>query len=377
MKNIQTQTSKWVKEGLITPEQAAKLIAYEQSSASRSWVNYGVMGIGIIAILTGIISIIAANWYFIPATTKLLCYFALQGFLAFLIIRDKGNSPIVREGLILAFNLLVLGGIALISQIFNLRGEGWRALLLWILLTLPLMYQAKWQLTAHLWMFAATLTGMIWAFSRSSENIQLTSRFLFIGGFAYLFAAMPLLKQLRLPLHILKPMQVWSYLYLLGWITVFANMSWAMNHYSHHQDFISPTHLLFFIGSVTIFGVAALSSGRSKQFCWTLGGMGIFLAIFTIIPITLRVNGLSLVGAVGSITIWGLAAAAAAFDNQQKLFNLASAAIAIRFIVIYFEIFGSLAATGIGLIISGAIILLVAYAWNKVRKSIFLLLEPK
>lgn len=48
--------------------------------------------------------------------------------------------------------------------------------------------------------------------------------------------------------------------------------------------------------------------------------------------------------------MWGVAARAAGEDGWRLLFGTAVAAIAIRLFIIYFELFGSLASTGLGLV---------------------------
>jgi hypothetical protein len=72
-------------------------------------------------------------------------------------------------------------------------------------------------------------------------------------------------------------------------------------------------------------------------------------------------------GAVGFLVVWGLAATAAALASMKRLFDFASFVIALRFVIIYFEVFGSLTTTGIGLIISGGVIITIAIYWNKLR----------
>ena len=52
--------------------------------------------------------------------------------------------------------------------------------------------------------------------------------------------------------------------------------------------------------------------------------------------------------------------------NAMQVVNLATAVIAVRIFLAYVEVFGSMLATGAGLIVSG--VLLLALAWLWVRK---------
>jgi hypothetical protein len=41
--------------------------------------------------------------------------------------------------------------------------------------------------------------------------------------------------------------------------------------------------------------------------------------------------------------------------------------IALRLVVVYFEVFGSLAVTGVGLVFSGGLMIVSALYWNRLR----------
>jgi hypothetical protein len=52
---------------------------------------------------------------------------------------------------------------------------------------------------------------------------------------------------------------------------------------------------------------------------------------------------------------------------MKRPFDFASFVMALRFVIIYFVVFGSLTTTDIGLIISGGVIIAIAIYWNKLR----------
>jgi hypothetical protein len=76
---------------------------------------------------------------------------------------------------------------------------------------------------------------------------------------------------------------------------------------------------------------------------------------------------LDLVGALLNLAFLCLLAWTALQTGSNVGFNLLTAAVGIRVIVIYFEVFGSLLQTGLGLITGGALTLFVAWLW--LRKS--------
>ena len=53
--------------------------------------------------------------------------------------------------------------------------------------------------------------------------------------------------------------------------------------------------------------------------------------------------------------------------GMTTLFNLTTLLIGMRFLILYFQALGGLAATGFGLIISGALIMSLGWAWQRYR----------
>jgi uncharacterized membrane protein len=74
----------------------------------------------------------------------------------------------------------------------------------------------------------------------------------------------------------------------------------------------------------------------------------------------------AMVGALGFVTVWAFVAWCGYQAQAMQIVNLATAVIAARIFVAYIEVFGSMLATGAGLIVSG--VLLLALAWLWVRK---------
>ena len=73
-----------------------------------------------------------------------------------------------------------------------------------------------------------------------------------------------------------------------------------------------------------------------------------------------------LIGVILFAGMWGAIARAASAAGWSALFAVAIAAIAIRIFIVYIELFGSLAATGGGLIAGGALLVVLALAWRRI-----------
>jgi hypothetical protein len=71
-----------------------------------------------------------------------------------------------------------------------------------------------------------------------------------------------------------------------------------------------------------------------------------------------------------SLAILFLYAIHAGNIGHQRVFNFVTFLIGLRFVVLYFQAMGGLAATGVGLIISGMLIIAVAWAWHTGRERL-------
>ena len=56
--------------------------------------------------------------------------------------------------------------------------------------------------------------------------------------------------------------------------------------------------------------------------------------------------------------------------GHRAAFGLLTAAIGIRIVTIYFEVFGSLMSTGVGLVSGGILTLLIAWLWARTSSSL-------
>jgi uncharacterized membrane protein len=71
------------------------------------------------------------------------------------------------------------------------------------------------------------------------------------------------------------------------------------------------------------------------------------------------------IGALAQIVLLGLAGWTSLELGRVRTFNLFTAAIALRVLVIYFEVFGSMLSTGVGMITGGMLTLVLAWLWKR------------
>lgn len=123
---VSNKLQKWVEQGLISQEQAEKIILTEQSDNGRmAWkLMYWIAGL---FIGLGCILIIGSNWDSVPAFIKLLGNFAIWGGVLYGVYWSIVNKREKLKELFLTLSFLFVGAtIGLIAQIFNLSG-GWQS----------------------------------------------------------------------------------------------------------------------------------------------------------------------------------------------------------------------------------------------------------
>jgi hypothetical protein len=121
---------------------------------------------------------------------------------------------------------------------------------------------------------------------------------------------------------------------------------------------------------VALLGVKFRRIQPGEHLTYAIWATLILSGILIIIPSFVDVGDQPILGCALFIAVWSGAAAIAAANERRRLFDAAALIIGIRFIVVYFQVFGSLAATGLGLILSGSVILGVAYLWYRYRGQV-------
>ena len=155
----------WQENALISATQRQAILQYEALyRGNNHWFLYGFLLLGAVVTGIGIISLIAANWQDIPIWLKLSTDFvglSVLGAGIFYLYQQHPNS-LWTEVLLVSFLLLCLASIGLISQIYHSGGLWYHALLLWSVITFPIMLYAQRHFAAFLWS-SLFLLGFIWS----------------------------------------------------------------------------------------------------------------------------------------------------------------------------------------------------------------------
>ena len=171
--SINAKINEWSAKGLITNEQRCNIIDYENSAPSR--VRFQALTLlsvlGGLFIALGIILVISFNWEDIPRFCKVTGLIIAIIGVAELSIFFGGRNIILSKTFEIIWFFLPLAGIGLYGQIYQLSGDYFKPTIVWLLLTLPLIYFTP---TKHL-AFLHTIGLIIAAFIGTFESGSLIS----------------------------------------------------------------------------------------------------------------------------------------------------------------------------------------------------------
>lgn len=375
--NLSVKLSDWQKNNLITASQKTAILDYE-NRVKRPMLFYSLLFLSCFCIGIGLIAIIAANWEIIPSWVKLLTDFVILFSIAWGIgYTHKPNKALFAEGLIICYALLILGSIGLIAQIFQLPAQGLSALLLWSLLTFPLLFLTSKPLLPGLWFLAFFISSyerlyrLHWfreaidfIFSRDNNyGIWLTLFLMLIMYRLLKFTKLPAItgawRGLLIAAFTLSAvlMDIFDYGFFSGY-------GLKDNSYELERWGIS---LLCFAGFWRL--------NRKTGLCPAFYALAIILAYIIVSRCSPSLEqGASALMVISLLAVAGIYAYR---NHMPRLLNFITVLIALRFFGIYLEVFGSLLSTGFGLIASGLVFLAIAIIWQKLRHRLLVDIKEK
>lgn len=364
--SLEHRLDSWVEAGLIDRQAADRILAYEASDR-RPVVLWAITGLGLLALLLGVLLLISANWDRIPDWLKLGAHMlALAGAgAAHWWARDRGRNKLA-EGLLFVFAGLVLAGIALQAQVFQLTGPLWQALMLWLAIAAPaLLVGGRTRLTGTLF----ALMAIVAPATMATQTVDDGGLWRLAHGAAMAVPALLLLLSMRParngPGFRLSLREAGIVSILAG--ASIAHFAWA-SHITGAQALDNAVRLI----PAALASLAAFAVGRQPGSDFPRPLLlpiliGPVLAFGAALAIPHPDDtGSRLIGVAIFIALWIAVAQGAARAGLNSLFAAAVAAIAIRIFIIYIELFGSLAATGGGLVAGGVLLVGLSWIWHRI-----------
>lgn len=362
--------AEWHEAGLIDAATRDRLAAYEAAHA-RPLLLWAVWGIGALAIGLGVVSVVAANWEDIPGLVRLAVHLALiSGLLGLLFAREgqlAERSPWAVEALVFITAALGLTFFGHLGQFYQTSSPLWQPLALWLALFAPLLL-----LMGRSWPSAlAVMGGAVWtawdyAGARSRYGIEHDLSWsiwlAFVVTLPTAFAPLAAWLGARSARE-----DFWERLEQLALAYAVAGGSLACA-YASFGGFSGPPHALASVltcGAVLVacgIGVVLARPGVSGQMAGAIiAGSGLVMVL------AYGANNTTVAAALLFFALWAGIGAAALAAQWRRGFQQAVGVIALRLIILSFELAGDLLTSGFGLILSGVMILGVA--WGAVRVS--------
>jgi uncharacterized membrane protein len=378
--SLARQLARWQAASLIDGQTAEWILAFEHGRR-RPVLLYAFGGLGALAVATGILSVIAANWEHLGRHAKLGADLILLGGVACGAYRSR-PAHWLREVSLLLYFLLVLASIALVGQTYQLGGEAHEALALWLLLGSPMvLFGRSWMLAAS-WL-AALVASVATAIAKASAvcewlsgdaaQVTVTLAALSLGPLLCLSLGTAVAVTRRRP-HFASFFRAVGWFWLVG-LTSLAQHLWYTESSGHRVRGLfgmTPLPLQALIAPVAA-GLALAwylprtlpgASGRGRQLA---RAVLLFATLSSALPAVIEHDEIPVAGAISFFLLWVGFALTAYQLGRIRLLNLATGVLALRLVVAYVELFGSLLQTGLGMILGG--LLTLALAWGWVRKS--------
>ncbi len=382
MARLGTRLKRWQEAGLIDSSTAGAIQAFERDHRGPA-LSLAAFRLGGLAILVGILSVVAANWDNIPDAVKLGVHFLLNIAAALWTWRAIGRDHRRRA----EFGALALAGLtltllALIGQTYQTQAPDWVLPILWFALVSPLFWFATRS------GYAALIWGLGYAAAAMASVFALEE----VLGPLLLLHAWPLLLLVALALLVLWPrfiaaraeaaeaLRQLTLIYValtatglsLLW---YADTSDLFGDLREAADLDEATWWMILPGLAAVGAACALllvcvqrwrpegREGVDQVRAWTLG-VGVLYAAFAL-PFVIPHENADFLAAVAFVLIWGALGAAASMADRRWLASLALFLIALRIFIAYLELFGGLLFTGVGLIASGLVV--IGLTWGALR----------
>ncbi|WP_088307391.1 DUF2157 domain-containing protein [Novosphingobium sp. B 225] len=361
----------WQEAGLLDEAQAARIRAWE-ADHSRPLALWAVIGIAALAIGLGVVLVVAANWEEIPGMVRLALHLALlAGTLGWLWRRGDRMAraqPWGLEALLFVTAMLGMTFLAHVGQVYQTTSPLWQPLALWLALMGPLLLLRGQSWLAAMLLFATSVyavwdyaepAGAVWGRSDRPGALAVTV----VTALPLLYAPLAAWWRGRSarPAFWLRLEQV-GFAYAVGGTSLIAIASVDKSFDSGSNEFVSFGMLALraVIALAAGGAIAAARPGKSGQ---ATGGILALCAMVLLLAYPL--SGSQVVAALLFMALWAGIAGASLHAGWRGVFQLAVAVIALRLIVLSFELDDDLLTSGAGLIFSGLLIL--GIAWGAMR----------
>ncbi len=364
--SLKNKFERWRDAGLVTAEQADAILAFEKTRKSGKLVK-DLTNVGILAIILGLASLVASNWNMIPDAAKLIGHFGICGALAALMLKIDGEKhPVGKDACVLLLFGSFLTFIALIGQVFQLHGDLHVTLAFWLALCTPFV-----------WFYGRSYTVMVPWLLVLLATIYMNMLEYLDGDHDMQIVIATVMTFYLPPILILVSRSFWLARYRPGFVQTFyrlgiilpavlANLALLL----FYENFAMSAHytlqmVLMALGLFAIFVIFRPGTRRDES-ATDLWYYLLVSHIVMMLPFALPQLESGVLSAALFIAYWIFIAWLGARMHAGILTDWAIRLVVLRLFIVYLEVFGSMLQTGIGLIVSGILLLVVLRYLNRI-----------
>lgn len=357
-----TRLKRWQEAGLLDDATVARITAFEKERGSSSF-SQALLGLGGFAILLGVAAIIGVNWASIPAWAKLGGHAVINiiaACAAGCAIRAQNNQTRI-EFLINLLAGLTLTFIFLIGQIYQSQEPAWKAFAFWLVLALPMLVtfaRSRFTVQAALLAIIGTYGAFVFDLNAHDHLSDLTQTLL-VTLPPFVLIACGQNTFLRNAREYWAKQTSYTGFVLIALIASSTQISWSMD-VAHDIPFAVMGFLItlgvsFAIPFLRLTGLFVAMPSSIDFFLPVSVGIGFA-------PLLIAHGHMPVLGAALVMIYWGLCGWVGFRASYPRALNAAITLIALRLFLVYVEVFGSMLQTGVGLIASGVLLIVLAKA---------------
>lgn len=363
----------WQAAGLIDAETAGRIRVWE-SAHSRPLLLWAVIGIGALAVGLGLVSVVAANWDAIPGQVRLAIHFlTMAGLAGWLGWREPALSrehPWLHEAAVFILGALGLTFMGHLGQVYQTSSPLWQPVTLWLVLFAPLLLGRglSW-LTAAMLFIGCILAAWNHVFASDGQRAGMADMAWMVRETVVVCA--PLLFG-ALAERMAAGSSRSTFWQRLGQMTVAYAVTGAsviaiaaIDRLPAGRETAPVLVSALVSGGIALAVAAAIM--RLGQGASALARAAILAGCAAMPLIAHVLSGDKTIAALLFMALWAGIGAAALHAGWRGVFQAAVGVIALRLIILSFELAGDLLTSGAGLIASGLLIL--GIAWGAVRVS--------
>lgn len=358
--SIKGKFKRWQEAGLISEEQSVAILAFEKERKSGKLIK-DMTNVGIFAVLLGVASLVASNWSDIPPNLKLAGHFILNILVAGFMLRIDGvKHPVIKDACVLLLFGLFLTFIALIGQVYQLSGDIYLTLLVWLGLCTPFVwYFGRTYTVAVPWLGFTVCVLFVNAMNYIDhyreygyEEIIATLYIFFLPTALILASRLHWLRRYR-PGFAESFYRIGLYLPI-----IIANIALLLLYLGGSEITRSTIPVIIMgVGLLAIFFIFRPQKGdESATDLWYYL---LVSHIIIMVPFALPDLESGVASAILFILYWFFIAWLGARMHSSLLMDWAIRLVILRLFIVYLEVFGSMMHTGLSLLVSGAILLVI------------------